>query len=310
MAFVDEGAAPSQVVAQATTQQPPGPTIQLPTCQRPSPQDRSTTTTPPPDIPRDGNGRLQLAGRACDARSFGTPTTTVKQPARPRQGPAVAASQGAMVQAAIAQQGQSQANIGVYEFETNVFGISAGRTISDIGVQPDDNTPYMTMHIGCCYWLGDGDWLEIGWREFADNTRRVFTATRDRPYIIDHTAYPIFPGNTIWLMITADCTCSTWYGAYIWWNNIWQRIDYQQLDAAFSGDGNIVIEMFTGDANWPTLPATTQTNDAKLEQCSATTCIWNNWTPSAAGSTLYGADAPYHIGFQIELYRWWYGYGP
>ncbi len=168
LAFANKAAAPSEAVAQRPPQPTAAPQPQLPPavppCSMPGPFDGST---PEPPKPLVRNGRPQHPfDRVCDARSFLVPTSRTKPVSVSRRPGAITVQQG------------GQRNVGVAEFEPNVFGIAASRQVTNLSMQPDDLYSYHTMHIGCCWWQPGGDWLEIGWYQRYDSVWRIFTEYR------------------------------------------------------------------------------------------------------------------------------------
>jgi hypothetical protein len=191
--------------------------------------------------------------------------------------------------------GLMQKNVATWTTASGLKGIMAWRTVSNPTLDAND-TQYHTMHAGGTA----GRWIEIGWGKWGDGRREIYTETKDGFWTWGYK-FPISTGQTIQVDLDGLLGSNNWE-AMLYWNGTWWRLTVANIGTVIALNENILVESFTSDSNWPSLPATWVT-DAQLYRC-APECHWVRWNTSIPNTTTWGDD-PYHIHFTNQYYYWY-----
>jgi len=189
-----------------------------------------------------------------------------------------------------------QKNVAVWTWDLGLAGLYAKRTVSNPSLGSDD-IQYHTMHAG-----RSGKWIEIGWAKLGaswGNKLEIFVASHNG-YVSYASHYPISPGQTIRVQID-NLPGNNWWRALLYWNGTWEQLATIKIDTMMAEDENVVVEVFTQDDNWPTLPQT-WVQDTLLYLC-VFECRWLKWDTSIGTSTW--GDSPYHAHFTYRYYKWY-----
>ncbi len=148
-------------------------------------------------------------------------------------------------------------------------------------------------------------WGEIGWYEFGDNTRGIFTYAQERApngFRDFGELFPISTGQTLIMYLWANPQANNVYYAFYWYGNTWLVLDYYSIGQSWSDQTDQVIEVHTSDASHPGLP-TTWIDNTLVNRCSPA-CGWVQWDTSIP-QTISFPGLPYHAHFSNQYWKWY-----